>query len=56
MEDSGDVDTAGSTSHAWRPETIRDLLTADRLRSYLRSCDQDLDRALTCVRRPLSRA
>ena len=46
MEDSGDVDTAGSTSHAWWPETIRDLLTADRLRSYLRSCDQDLDRAL----------
>lgn len=38
--------TAASTSHGWQPETIRDLLTADRLRSYLSACDQDLVRAL----------
>ena len=34
------------TSRYWQLETIRDLLTAERLRSYLESCDQDLDRAL----------
>lgn len=38
--------TAANTSRAWQPGTIRDLLTVDRLRSYLASCDQDLDRAL----------
>ena len=39
--------TAEHAGREWRPETIRDLLTADRLRSYLDSCGQDLDRALT---------
>lgn len=37
---------AADPDRAWQPETIRDLLTADRLRSYLASCDQELDRAL----------
>jgi hypothetical protein len=37
---------AARPGRAWDLETIRDLLTADRLRSYLASCDQDLDRAL----------
>ncbi len=37
---------AASTGRDWQPETIRDLLTADRLRSYLDSCGQDLERAL----------
>lgn len=31
---------------SWSPEVIRDLLTADRLRSYLASCGDDLDAAL----------
>lgn len=31
---------------AWRPETIRDLLTPERLRSYLANANHDLDRAL----------
>ncbi len=39
-------DTAGDSGGTWQPEIIRDLLTADRLRSYLASCHQDLDRAL----------
>ncbi len=38
--------TAADSGRAWQPETIRDLLTADRLRSYLASCDQDLGCAL----------
>lgn len=38
--------TAANAEREWRPETIRDLLTADRLTSYLDSCGQDLDRAL----------
>ena len=38
--------TAANGSRAWQPETIRDLLTVDRLSSYLASCEQDLDRAL----------
>lgn len=38
--------TAANAEREWRPETIRDLLTADRLSSYLDSCGQDLDRAL----------
>lgn len=33
-------------SGPWSLEVIRDLLTADRLRSYLARCEQDLDRAL----------
>lgn len=37
---------AADGGRSWQPETIRDLLTADRLRSYLVSCDQDLSRAL----------
>lgn len=37
--------TAGG-GRTWQPETIRDLLTTDRLRSYLASCDQDLSQAL----------
>jgi len=37
---------AANSGLGWQPETIRDLLTADRLRSYLASCGQDLDRAL----------
>lgn len=37
---------AADSGRSWQPETIRDLLTADRLRSYLASCDQDLSRAL----------
>lgn len=37
---------AALPSRRWSPEVIRDLLTTDRLRSYLVSCDQDLDRAL----------
>jgi len=39
-------DNAADDDHGWHPETIRDLLTSDRLRSYLASCDQDLSRAL----------
>lgn len=35
-----------SVDSTWQPDTIRDLLTADRLRSYLESCDQQLERAL----------
>jgi hypothetical protein len=38
---------AANAGLGWQPETIRDLLTPDRLRSYLASCGQDLDRALT---------
>lgn len=38
--------TAANADREWRPETIRDLLTADRLTSYLDSCGQDLDRSL----------
>lgn len=37
---------AADSGRVWHPETIRDLLTTDRLRSYLASCDQDLSRAL----------
>lgn len=37
---------AAHLSRSWNPEVIRDLLTTDRLRSYLASCNQDLDRAL----------
>lgn len=37
---------AANTGLGWHPETIRDLLTADRLRSYFANCGQDLDRAL----------
>ncbi|MFM8350055.1 MAG: hypothetical protein ACKN9D_03220 [Actinomycetales bacterium] len=38
--------TAANAQREWRPETIRDLLTADRLTSYLDSCGHDLYRAL----------
>lgn len=37
---------AANAQREWRPETIRDLLTADRLTSYLDSCGDDLYRAL----------
>lgn len=37
---------AADDDRAWHPETIRELLTTDRLRSYLASCDQDLAAAL----------
>lgn len=37
---------AANAGLGWQPETIRDLLTPDRLRSYLASCGQDLNRAL----------
>lgn len=37
---------AAPSDRDWRPEVLRDLLTADRLRSYLSDCAQDLDQAL----------
>lgn len=37
---------AADHDRRWSPETIRDLLTTDRLRSYLAACDQDLEQAL----------
>lgn len=42
----GMSNNAGDNDRIWHPETIRDLLTADRLRSYLANCDQELSRAL----------
>lgn len=45
-EDSENINHEGDGRRAWRPETIRDLLTADRLPSYLESSNQELERAI----------
>ncbi|MET8523270.1 hypothetical protein [Nocardioides sp. NPDC004968] len=37
---------SGANAAEWTDATLRHLLTADRLGSYLRACDEDLSRAL----------